>query len=191
MGETVSQPSRFAAVRQSAARREHGTRARYVGGGCRCLVCRAANSRYSVERQHAVDSGDYRGLVSTEEARRYVLWLGEQGIGYKSVAAAASISTSTMAKIRSGKRRHIRADAAKRILAVDRSAVADRANIPAGPTHRLIRELVDGGYTQVWIARQLGYKGQGLQFKPGMINARNASRVERLYRLIQAGKISR
>ena len=155
------------------------------------MLCRAANSRYSVDRQHTVDQGDYRGLVSAEEARLFVIWLGSQGVGYKAVAAAASVSNSVMAKIKAGKRRKIRASTAARILAVDRSAVADGALISAGQTHRLIDELVDAGYTRVWITRQLGYKGQGLQFKFDYITARNASRVERLYRLIQAGKVSR
>jgi hypothetical protein len=74
---------------------------------------------------------------------------------------------------------------------VDADARADRALVPARRTHKLIRELVNDGYTKRFLARQLGYTGQGLPFSRPSITARNASRIERLYRLIEQGRVSR
>lgn len=43
-------PPSLAPAHVLAATKQHGTRIRYMGG-CRCLPCRAANSRYECERQ--------------------------------------------------------------------------------------------------------------------------------------------
>jgi hypothetical protein len=51
--------------------------------------------------------------------------------------------------------------------------------------------MVRDGYTRLWIARQLGYKSTGLQFRLPTVSALNASRVERLYRRIEEGRVSR
>lgn len=181
---------KFDALREAAAKREHGSRARYAGG-CRCLLCRAANSRYECERAAARSAGDRRDLVSAHEVVAFIRFLGRQGIGYKSVAAAAGCSPTALRLLLDGHRMRVRRHLASRILSVTKDAVADGALISAAPTWRLIRELLDGGYTRVWIARQLGQRGQGLQLGRERITARNASKVERLYRLIKAGRISR
>lgn len=185
--------TRFDGIRRSAAERPHGTRARYVASRCRCLPCRAANARYQSARDAAKRAGDYRGLVSAAEAQRYIDWLGTQGIGYKSVAAAASITTSVVAQIKYGKRRRIRASTSRQILAVDRTCAADHARVDGKPTWRLLQKLINAGYTQTWIARQLGAKSKTprLQFARTAVLAITASRVERLYRLVDQGRISR
>lgn len=66
----------------------HGTRAAYKGG-CKCLLCRAANSRYNTAREAARKHGDTRDLVSAEPVVRHLRKLAARGVGYKSVAAAA------------------------------------------------------------------------------------------------------
>lgn len=181
--------SRFESMRAACEAKPHGVRARYVGG-CRCMLCRAANSRYSSTRQAARDAGDRRELVSANEAVAYIRFLGGKGVGYKSVAAAAGLSPTTLQKILKGERTKIRRDAAKRILAVDQSAVADHALIDSRPTWKILDELISLGYTKRWLAQKLR-AGHSIQFNRQRITAKSASKVERLYRLIEAGRISR
>jgi hypothetical protein len=116
--------------------------------------------------------------------------LREAGIGYRAIAAAASIAKSTMAMILTGERLRIRKHHADRILAVDRTAIADRALVPAGPTWTLLNELVAAGYTKTVLAKQLGSRAKtpSLQIQADRITALSASKVERLYRRIQEGR---
>ena len=183
-------PERFVGMRAAAARREHGARARYVAG-CRCMLCRAANSRYQVGRNKARREGDVRDLVGAGAAVAHIKRLGRRGIGYKAVAAAAGVALSVVQGIRAGTQTRIRASTERAILAVDTDAHAAGALVDAAPAWRLIGRLVADGYTKVWLARQLGQHGAGLQLGKTRMTARSASRVERLYRMIQAGRISR
>jgi len=49
-----------------------GTRAKYMGARCRCMLCRAANSRYETGRLAARKNGDWNGLVPADRARRHL-----------------------------------------------------------------------------------------------------------------------
>ena len=53
-----------------AAKRPHGDRLRYVAG-CRCDLCRKANSTYERERQKARAAGDWNGIVDAAKARQH------------------------------------------------------------------------------------------------------------------------
>ena len=55
-------PKDSASIRVRFAAEPHGTRHRYLSG-CKCVPCRAANSRYSTERAAAQRAGDWRGFV--------------------------------------------------------------------------------------------------------------------------------
>ena len=186
----MSAAQRFAAMRLAAESKPHATHARYVAG-CRCMLCRAANSRYQCHRDALNRGGQTNRLVSTARVRAHLHGLSAQGVGYKSVADAASVSYSVMRRIKLAHTTQLREQTERRILAVDVGARAGGAKVPAGPTLRLIAKLVHSGYTRFWIARQLGYRGQGLQFHTQRITARNAMRVERLYRRIEAGLVQR
>ena len=163
------------------AARPHGTRLRYLSG-CRCVPCRAANSRYETARAAARKAGDWNGVVDAAPARAHLLKLGRQGVGYKSVAAAASVAVSVVAKIRSGERVQVRASTARRILGVTADARADASTVPAGPTWRRIRQLLEEGYTKGRIARELGAQRPALQLGRRRVLASTAVRVERLHR---------
>lgn len=163
------------------AERPHGTRLRYMGG-CRCVPCRAANSRYETERAAARKRGEWAGVVPAAPARAHLLKLSRLGIGYKSVAAAAGVALSVAAKIRSGERVQVRATTLRRILAVDAGARADASTVPAGPTWRRIGQLLEEGYTRGRIARELGAKRPCLQLGRHRVLASTALRVERLHR---------
>jgi len=180
---------RIAQLAASAAHQPHGTRSRY-NSGCHCFQCRVANTNYETARAAKHRAGWHARLVPTDKALAHLDALSQAGVGYKSVADAAGVSHTTLARVKYG-RGQIRATTEARILAVDRGAMADGARIDAGPTLRLIAGMVRDGYTRLWIARQLGYKSTGLQFRLPTVSALNASRVERLYRRIEEGRVSR
>lgn len=167
--------------RARLAERPHGTRLRYLGG-CRCVPCRAANSRYQTERSALRRAGEWNGIVDAAPAAANIFLLSRQGVGYKSVADAAGVSRSIVAKIRSGERKHIRAATARRILAVTADARADASTVPAGPTWRRVRLLLEEGYTKARLARELGAQTPALQLGRRRVLAITAVRVERLYR---------
>lgn len=161
--------------------KEHGSRARYMVG-CRCLPCRAANSRYECERARARKSGDWNGMVDAARARRRILRLGEQGLGYKTVADAAGVAASVVHKIRSGDRKRIRARTERRLLAVTKEAAADGTLVDAGPTWRRIEELKrEGGFSLIEIARRLGRKSS-LQIGKKRVLLRTAAEIEKFWR---------
>ena len=78
-----------------SATKPHGTRLKYMGG-CKCMLCRAANSRFETERAVARKNGDWNGIVDARAARRHILKLSKAGVGYKSVADAASVPTPSL-----------------------------------------------------------------------------------------------
>lgn len=58
--------------------------------------------------------------------------------------------------------------------------------MPAGPTWALIERMVAAGRTRTWIARQLGYAGNGIQIGRERCTAANARRIEDLARVVLA-----
>jgi hypothetical protein len=182
--------SRFEAIRQACERLAHGVRGRYVAG-CRCMLCRAANSRYCCEAQRRRDAGDGGEIIPADAARQHLLELARSGVGYKAVASACDVADSILFAIRSGSRKRIRKTTEARILAVDRAAIADGARVPAAATWRLLNELIQAGYTKRQLAQWLGAQGPALQVGKRLVTARTASRVERMYRLVQEGKLRR
>lgn len=190
---TPDTASRIAAMVPAAQRAPHGTRARNKGG-CRCLQCRAANSRYVAEREAARAAGDTRELVDASPARRQIATLSRKGMGYKLVAESAGVSKSVMYRIMTGDRTQIRAHTLRRILAVtyDVRALGDKSLIDAGPTWKLLDEMLERGYTKTQLASWLlGRPAHALQVNRDRITARTAMRVERMYAAINDGKMRR
>jgi hypothetical protein len=168
------------------ADRPHGTRLRYISR-CRCVPCRAANSRYETARAAARRAGDWRGIVPADTARAHLLRLSRLGVGYKSVAAAGDVTPSILFAIRTGARKRIRASTERAILAVDEQAIADHALVSPAATWRRIRALLEEGFSKAELARRLGYKTPKLQLgRPGRrrILAATAAKIERFYRLM-------
>lgn len=185
--------TRFAAIAAAAARRPHGTRARYVGAGCRCLLCRAANSRWVSYRERRKAAGDWNGIVPAIRTRAHLRRLSRLGVGRHAVAAASDVSDMILWLVWSGRRRQIRARTERKILAVDARARADGSLVPAGPTWRLLDRLIADGYTKTQIAAWLGSRAKtpALQLSRTWIKAPNASRVVRLVRMLKAGRLRR
>jgi hypothetical protein len=168
-------------TRERLAERPHGTRLRYISG-CRCVPCRAANSRYETERLAARKRGEWNGIVCSDRARAHLLALSGAGVGRRAVGEASGVAITVIQQVRSGRRPQIRAATERRILAVDRQALADGARVPAGPTWRRVRELLAEGYTKARIARELGAQKPALQLGRRRVLAITAVRVERLHR---------
>lgn len=163
-----------------AANRQHGDRLRYIAG-CRCDACRRANSAYENERQRARKSGDWNGIVSADAARKHMLKLSRHGVGRRAIGAATDIADTVLSDIRRGVKHRIRARTERLILAVTLAIASDHALQSAAPTHALIAELIEEGYTERFLAQRLGYAHPYLQFGE-LITVRNAARVERLHR---------
>lgn len=169
-----------------AENKPHGVRLRYLAG-CHCMLCRAANSRYQTGRAQAIKNGDWNGLVPAARARRHLLRLSRAGVGRDAVEAACGVHATLVSEITSGRKTQMRALTERKILSVDKTAVAAGSNIDAGPTWKLINRLLQEGFTRGELASRLGYKTRALQFRKDRILARNAARVERFYRRIMAG----
>lgn len=157
-----------------------GDRLRYVAG-CRCDDCRAANAAYERERIKARAAGDWNGLVPGDKARAHIRKLSRQGVGRRAIGAASDVGDTTLSAIRSGRKRQIRARTERAILAVTLSMASDHALISAGRTWQRIRELLDEGYTEAFLAKQLGYRRPILQLGKDRVTVRNAYEIEKLH----------
>lgn len=180
-------PDDLPTAAELGARKPHGMRLKYMGG-CRCLLCRAANSSYETSRALARKNGDWNGLVPANAARRRLRKLSRQGVGRRAVAEACGVGLTTLVEIKSGRKQLIRARTERKILNVDRWAVAGAGHVPAERTWKIIAWLIDEGFSKAEIARRLGFKRPALQFNRRKVLARTAMKVERFYNRIMLEK---
>jgi hypothetical protein len=182
---------KFERLKEACAARPHGTRQRYIGG-CKCVPCRAANSRYESERQHAKRNGDWNGIVDAAPAREHIQQLSRQGVGRHSVAAASDVPDSILWGIVTGTRPRCRARTLRKILAVDEGARAGNARVDPGPAWSMLDELIDRGYSKAQLAKWMGLKMPAIQLRRDTpISLRSAVRVEQLYLKVNAGLLVR
>lgn len=169
-----------------AADKPHGDRVRYLAG-CRCADCRSANTAYERQRALARARGEWNGLVSAERVREHMKALSQAGVGRRVVSDVAGIAETTLSLLVSGKRTKLRAMHERAILAVTPAALADRALIDAGPTWRLLDELLGWGYSKTELARELGSKAKvpALQLMRTQVTVRNAYDVERMHQRLK------
>jgi hypothetical protein len=171
-------------IQELALRKPHGTRLKYMAG-CKCMQCRAANSRYETSRSRLRKQGLSNGIFSAKKAQRRILKLSYQGIGYKTVAKNAGVSRTVMFKIRSGQQTHIREMTEKRILELGARSSAAGQLIDAAGTWRKIKWLLGPtcGFSKTELARRLGSKAKtpSLQIRDDIILTRTARAVSRLY----------
>lgn len=164
-------------------RHPHGTRIRYMGG-CQCVPCRAANSRYNTGCDARVRAGERNDIVSAAKARAHIHALSAMGIGRCTVARIARVSRTVVMKIRSGERRRCRRQTGLRILEVGRWALADGALVDATLTWQRIEEIRARGWSKARIAKALGLKRAALQIARTKCRRSNARRIARLHRQI-------
>lgn len=162
----------------------HGTRARYVGGKCRCAPCRRANAEYAKARAHK----PFNGLVDAAPARAHLEMLSAKGIGKRAVRDACDVALTVLEDIRTGLKTRIRAQTERRILAVDEGARADHGLVSANATRAALRELQRHGLTKGEIAARLGSEATTpqLQLTRRKVTAVNALKVQRLLAEVRA-----
>jgi len=169
-----------------AQHRPCGDRLKYIGG-CRCAECRRANTEYEKARAIARKAGDWNGNVSAERARKHLHQLSLRGIGRRTVQAATDIADTILVSIMNGSKIQIRARTERLILAVTEDCRADHALVSADDSWRLIRELLEAGFTRARIAKELGNKTPNLQLSKAQVTVRHAAMIERIHaRLIQS-----
>lgn len=169
---------------------EHGSHACYVLNRCRCDRCRQANRDYERERAARITPS----YVSAGPAREHIQMLAEHGVGLKQVARLSGVSHGTLSKLVYGMpdrppSRRVRPSTAARILAVMPSQATDGTKVPAGPTWRLLDEMIAAGVPKSRIAEALGQKGPQLQVGRVTVTARNARAVRDLHRRWRAGEV--
>lgn len=168
-----------------AAKKEHGTRLKYLSG-CKCAECRRANTAYQCAREAAKKLGDWNGIVSATKARKHMLKLSEKGIGRRAVQAVTDISDTILHDIRAGTKKNIRARTERKILAVTPDLASEGALISAAPTWHLIRQLLAKGYTKTQLAKMLICDAHALQISQKQVRVRTAEAIARLYKKLEA-----
>lgn len=163
----------------------HGTRIKYIGG-CRCIHCRAANSRYESQRAQKRRLGLDNGLTPANRARKHLMLLSRKGIGRRTVSMRSGVSQSIIAKIRNGQRNQIRKDTERKILSVSVASARPNCLINAAPAWKMINSLLDGGFTKAELAQRLSYKSRALQIGKDRITAKNAAKICRFHATIMA-----
>ena len=190
--------------------RAHGTRACYVFGpepgsdrskGCRCEPCMKANRDYSRARYRAAHRPDEEAVpayVDAYPARVHLEWLASVGVGTRTISERSRLSRTNLVEIKLGRQRRCTAETLDRVLAVGKSSIRGSTLLPAGPTWKLLNDLIRHGYTKTEIARLLGSKAKtpALQIDREFVTATNAEKVralhERLlFRVIRDREINR
>lgn len=170
---------------------DHGTRARYTFGKCRCEECRRANAcyqrRWSRRRGYGLPA-----QVDATPVREHVRALmsspypgAHDGIGWRRIADLAGVHESVVNSLIFGKRgkptKRIKRENAEKLMAVRPDQLADAALVWAEDTWRYVGELVDFGVSKARIARALGRKTPALQLGRRYVTLRNARAVEKLH----------
>lgn len=168
----------------------HGTLSGYHHYRCRCPECRSAAATYERNRarQKARPDGVWQPYVPADEAREHLLALRKMGIGPVTVAKVSGVPNGSITKILYGSKtsppsRQVKRSTAERILAVNASRVDGYVRIPAGPTWRLLDDLLTQGYTKSYIAQLLtGEHADSIQISKKTVRAETARKVERIHR---------
>ena len=114
-------------------------------------------------------------------AREHLLQLRRKRIGLNAISATTDVSKTQLYNLRSGKQTQLRAMTERRILACTAAAArSDGHRVPAGPTWKLIEQLLEEGYTKTRIANEMGLRS--IQLAKTTITARSAHRFAVVYR---------
>lgn len=126
----------------------------------------------------------WNGLVPADEVLAHLRKLRKEwGIGFKTAADAAGVAQSVCGEIWAGRKKQLRAQTARKLLAVDGGAATEGTRIPSRETWKKIRYLLRNGWTHPEINEALGYaRAYGIQIGKPRCTALNAWKVDKLYR---------
>lgn len=140
----------------------------YVHHQCRCSDCSNSRSERDTQRRKLKAYGRYSpGLVDVGPVREHLLFLSEQGMGYKRVAEVAGVSVTAVRNILWGRQdpgprkgempKRVAANTAEAVLKVqpDLSTLAGGALVPSVGTRRRIQALVARGWSLSKLAARL------------------------------------
>ena len=150
----------------------HGTRVRYIQGGCRCDACREASTRYERDRRRRIAEERWNPersrYVDGDIVRAHLADLARQGMGMKRAAATAGVAHGTASAILYGKhaddpshpdyripRRRVRRDIAEALLAVTYEP-AGWTIVDGTGTARRLQALMAIGWSGTRLAERLG-----------------------------------
>lgn len=170
------------------ANHEHGTYTMYVVHQCRCDHCREATSEHARQRRKNQLYGRYH-LTDAEPARRHVRALMAAGMGWKRVAKAAGVASSTLYPLLYGRggtdprppRKQIRKALEAKLLAVTPDLAAGSFIDNLGSVRRL-QALAAIGWSQHRLAQIFGMFpgnfGKVIHGERGSIRLSTAKQIE-------------
>ena len=122
-------------------------------------------------------------LFDNTEAREHLRWLSANGVGWRTVHEQTGLSQTAINNIRLGRFRRSRRETIDAILAVGTHNRAGGGRVDAGPTWRLIEDMLRYGYTKTYIAGRLGSsaKRPALQIKRELVLQSTADAVAELH----------
>lgn len=135
--------------------------------------------------------GGRTGYVSADRAKAHILDLRTKGVGYKSIAEACSVRSTTVQRIAAGRTKMVRVFTEQEILSVDVGARAEGATVAAGPTREKMAALLRLGFTK-------GEIGTALLKRPvyafsvlrrDRVKLRTAAAVEKLMKKVESGDL--
>ena len=148
--------------------RQCGTRSGYArhreNGETACTACKAANAKYAKARKLRVDAG-YVTLIPSQKVVEHIQQLQAAGMGWRTIADTAGVARSVVARLlrydTSKPAQRLRVATVRKLMAV-RPQPADGSFVNILPTARRLQALVAIGYTQAYLAQQIGWTPQNL-----------------------------
>lgn len=165
--------------------RAHGTRSGYVGG-CKCELCRKANSEYARSRARY---GWKSELVDSAPAKEQALMLQRHGMGRREIAKRSGVAESIVGRLlgqdTSKPADRVRPETLTALLSVQPGTLADHALVPALGSQRRLQALIAMGWTQTHLAERIGWTVANLcsvtNGKRDKVIQRTASDIGTLY----------
>jgi AraC-like DNA-binding protein len=165
----------------------HGSLYRHKGFSCNCGPCRQVGLDYQRTRYRRIGYGTWQPLVDAEPVRQHIDALRRGGASIPSIAAAASVSTATLARLlygMNGKRptARLRTESADALLAVqvENCEVPDGARIDGTGTRRRIQGLVVAGWPFTVLGPEIGIHNRplGALARATQVSAGSARKVK-------------